>query len=717
MDLIVMRCWKKIVFVLGCAAIAGFLAPSAQSQTSPWVTGYYAGWNQGGYNNGVLPAEGIDYSALTHIIHFSLVPNADASLDTNSNSLHQINSTALLPRAHAAGVKVLIAVGGWGSAPAFRGATSAANLSLFVANLVSFMRVRGYDGIDLDWEVLEPGDSLQFTLFVRLLRQQLDALSPRGLLTAAVGWNPRIIASLAGQFDQINIMSYDISGPWPGWVTWHNSALYDGGFVFPNGGAPPLSADRFISDFAAAGVPRSKIGIGIDFYGYVWSGGQGTSTGGAVKPRQTWSSPPAVRGNVPYRDIMTVYYKPEYYCWDSIAAASYLGVDLPGSDSDKFISYDDGNMIRAKVQYARSTGLGGIFIWDLGGGYLPAGVPERDRLLHAAKKAVHGVANPPEIPEAGSPPNNLVGLTTNPVLRWEPSLEAIGYHLQVSRSPDFSTLDIARHGGTANSASLPGLQIQTTYYWRVRAVDIPDTSAWSATSVFTTAADTLLPPSWMYMSRTGKSATIVIPRDADVNLDTIAMQPGNAIGVFFRQDGKDLCAGLSLWRRGVDCTITCWGDDSSTQAKEGFSRGDTIYYRIWDRSSRMDRPVPVVYRSGTKTFLNGGRYILRSIGKLRLTGEVPRQFELAQNYPNPFNPSTVIQYSIPENARVRLELYGLRGERVAVLVDRTSPPGTYRVTFRTEDLASGVYYYRLSADGVKERRKVFEETKKMLVVR
>src|SRR6266404_3556756 len=100
-----MRRLKEIAFTLACCVLASaFLpGPPSRSQSSPWVTGYYAGWSQGGYDNGVLPAEGIDYSALTHIIHFSLVPNADASLDTNSNSLRQLNSTALLPRAHAAG--------------------------------------------------------------------------------------------------------------------------------------------------------------------------------------------------------------------------------------------------------------------------------------------------------------------------------------------------------------------------------------------------------------------------------------------------------------------------------------------------------------------------------------------------------------------------------------------------------------------------------------
>lgn len=78
---------------------------------------------------------------------------------------------------------------------------------------------------------------------------------------------------------------------------------------------------------------------------------------------------------------------------------------------------------------------------------------------------------------------------------------------------------------------------------------------------------------------------------------------------------------------------------------------------------------------------------------------VPNRFELAQNYPNPFNPSTVIEYTLPGKASVRLTVYNILGEKVATLVEGVMDPGTHEVIFNGDRLASGVYFYRLSANG------------------
>src|SRR5205807_4635839 len=95
-----------------------------------------------------------------------------------------------------------------------------------------------------------------------------------------VASQPALIASLQSQFDQINLMTYALSGPWPGWVTWFNSPIYDGGYRFPSTGGPVPSTDGMLASFLSAGVAASKLGIGIDFYGELWTGGSGTLTGG-----------------------------------------------------------------------------------------------------------------------------------------------------------------------------------------------------------------------------------------------------------------------------------------------------------------------------------------------------------------------------------------------------------------------------------------------------
>ena len=82
---------------------------------------------------------------------------------------------------------------------------------------------------------------------------------------------------------------------------------------------------------------------------------------------------------------------------------------------------------------------------------------------------------------------------------------------------------------------------------------------------------------------------------------------------------------------------------------------------------------------------------------------LPLKFELSQNYPNPFNPSTIINYSIPnfagnENfASVQLKIYDVLGREVATLVNRKQQPGNYEVSFNAVGLASGIYFYRLTA--------------------
>jgi chitinase len=351
-----------------------------------WVTAYYAGWMQGNQWSYHLRPENIDYTAMTHIVHFSLGPNPDGTVNFEGNGLTPENSSALVRSAHAAGVKVLVCVGGWNSEHGFAEATGPANRERFINSLLGFMRGRGYDGIDLDWEPLSPQNIPRYTSFIEELRVAMRNLDPGLLLTVACNSGPELFAKVAPLLDQINIMTYDYSGAWPGWFTWHNSPVYDGGARFSSNGAPPPSIHNHVEQFVSAGVPRSKIGIGIDFYGFVWNGGTGTRTGGVTAPRQDWKSPPWVKDNVPYFQIMASHYSADAYRWDSTAQAAYLSLDQPGSETDRFVSYDDETSCRKKVEYARTHGLGGVILWELGGGWQP-GVSPPDRLLKAVAAA------------------------------------------------------------------------------------------------------------------------------------------------------------------------------------------------------------------------------------------------------------------------------------------------------------------------------------------
>ncbi len=97
--------------------------------------------------------------------------------------------------------------------------------------------------------------------------------------------------------------------------------------------------------------------------------------------------------------------------------------------------------------------------------------------------------------------------------------------------------------------------------------------------------------------------------------------------------------------------------------------------------------------------INGG-HIIRT----------PQAFSLSQNYPNPFNPTTQIEYALPRDARVRLEIYNLLGQKVATLVDEYQRAGYRSVRWDARGLASGVYLYRLQAGD-------FTAVKKLVVIK
>ncbi|RPH90055.1 MAG: carbohydrate-binding protein, partial [Calditrichaeota bacterium] len=81
-------------------------------------------------------------------------------------------------------------------------------------------------------------------------------------------------------------------------------------------------------------------------------------------------------------------------------------------------------------------------------------------------------------------------------------------------------------------------------------------------------------------------------------------------------------------------------------------------------------------------------------------------FHLAQNYPNPFNPATTIDYQLPSACRVTLQVFDIRGRLVDTAVDRDQGAGHYSIQFSNPELASGAYFYQLSAGDFSARRKM-----------
>ncbi len=88
------------------------------------------------------------------------------------------------------------------------------------------------------------------------------------------------------------------------------------------------------------------------------------------------------------------------------------------------------------------------------------------------------------------------------------------------------------------------------------------------------------------------------------------------------------------------------------------------------------------------------------------SGNLPEMFSLDQNYPNPFNPSTTIRFSLPKHSHVRLCVYDVTGTLVSTLVDRGMQPGVHREVWDASGFATGVYLYRIQAEGFVQTRKL-----------
>lgn len=94
---------------------------------------------------------------------------------------------------------------------------------------------------------------------------------------------------------------------------------------------------------------------------------------------------------------------------------------------------------------------------------------------------------------------------------------------------------------------------------------------------------------------------------------------------------------------------------------------------------------------------------------------IPSAYFISQNYPNPFNPSTKIDYELPFVSKVIVTLYDISGREVSVLVNESKSPGYYTVNVNGSSLSSGMYFYRINAEGNDGKR--YSSTKKMMLVK
>jgi len=362
------------LFLMACSPPVDPAEPQGQSNT--WVTAYYTYWGQ--YSH---PPSTIDYSAVTHIIHVGLEPSSNSPYYTKSAEFEVGRDgfpyqNDLITRTHRAGKKIILALGS-NEAGFFSITSDQEKFTAYVNNVLAYAQSKGYDGVDLDWEYPRGTEGAKsHKALLESLRSKLNQWNPRGVLTVALYIKPYSagydIAAIAANVDQANLMGYDLSGFWGDRPirAGFNSALYPPKLP----GYPWGNVDEGVTSWLNAGLPASKVGLGVSFLAYKWDG--------VSEPNQTGVTQVS---RAHYFDIVDMYYAPSRYRWNDTAKVPYLSNTNP----NWFISYEDPKSLTIKVEYAKSKNLGGIMIWELWEGYVPSQAEgQRDPLLQAVKRAL-----------------------------------------------------------------------------------------------------------------------------------------------------------------------------------------------------------------------------------------------------------------------------------------------------------------------------------------
>ena len=279
-----------------------------------------------------------------------------------------------------------------------------------------------------------------------------------------------------------------------------------------------------------------------------------------------------------------------------------------------------------------------------------------------------------------SPANNATNLPTALTLLWQRSTSAALYHVQVSTSPSFPTTIVNDSTLTDTTRSITGLNVNGQYYWRVRGKSGSDVSGWTEVWNFRTAP---APPA---------TPTLTSPANNSTGQPTtLTLQWGVVIGAtaFHVQVSVD-----SLF------TTTVINDTAVTTISRSVtvSNGTKYYWRVRAKNAGGFGAYSATWNFSTT---------LTSVSDRPGT---PSDFALSQNYPNPFNPSTSIEFALPREAYVTLEVYNLLGERVALVEEGKRAAGYYSATFNAQGLASGLYFYKLQAGA-------FVQTRKLILLR
>ncbi|OQV16969.1 Chitotriosidase-1 [Hypsibius exemplaris] len=327
---------------------------------------YYTNWSQYRKGKARFTVEDIDPALCTYIVV------AFGKIDNNSLTTLEWNDEVTfrelvgLKDEHPR-LKILLSVGGWTLSQQLIAVSSTAeNRRTFAISAVSNLRYWELDGLDIDWEYPDAAMKHQYSELLLELRSAFEKESrqsgqARLALAAAVhftsdgGYDGRVLNQT---LDFVNVMTYDLHGAWVKDKVGHQAPLFKG----PFGAHSKESVSAVARAWEHLGVTKSKLVIGLPMYGRGWqltdSGRH--KLGSTAKGPINASNFTGEAGAWPYFEICErLRADNATYVYDENIQAEYAFT------ADFWIGYDDRATILAKTKWAKSSGYGGVYVWDL----------------------------------------------------------------------------------------------------------------------------------------------------------------------------------------------------------------------------------------------------------------------------------------------------------------------------------------------------------------
>lgn len=299
-----------------------------------------------------------------------------------------------------------------------------------------------------------------------------------------------------------------------------------------------------------------------------------------------------------------------------------------------------------------------------------------------------------QTPVLFSPSNGSTGMLQTLPLTWRKSSGAVYYYLQVAKDSLFNNIIFRDSLMTDSTRMLYNLELLTKYYWRVKAMNPANSSAFSNTYNFK-------------IKGFPNVVNLVSPENNSTNLTLPITFKWNK--TFDMTDNKfSAGAGLVLIEKYLVEFVT------DTVNMTGYSV-KVVNDTVLSRDSLMGLTA-YYWRVSAKNEIGWGakstwwKFSITNVGISLLCSVIPSVYKLYNNYPNPFNPSTNIKFDLPENSNVSIIIYDVMGREIHKLSEQKFNAGSYLYNVNLVNASSGIYFYKLKTNK-------FTEIKKMVLVK